>query len=45
MAAVEARLESDHMTGMGRIEREAEEVAYVICLDSNTQFNIHIKVL
>ena len=36
LAAVEARLEGEYRAGMGRIGREAEEIAYVIYLDSHT---------
>lgn len=32
LAAVEARLEGEFRAGMGRIGRESEEVAYVVCI-------------
>lgn len=37
LAAVEARLEGEYRAGMGRIGREAEEIAYVIRLHSYIQ--------
>ena len=36
LAAVDARLEGKYRAGMGRIGREAEEIAYIICLDLHT---------
>jgi len=46
LAAVEARLEGEYRAGMGRIGREAEEIAYVIRPHSHIQlFNEYIQVL
>ena len=36
LATVEARLEGEYRAGMGQIGREAEEIAYIICLNSHT---------
>lgn len=45
LAAVEARLEGEYRAGMGRIGREAEEIAYALFLDSHIQSDTYIKVL